>query len=54
MKAIETRKDMIAKLCQNQPSVDELNMLPSRVYAAFEAYVMGKMAPEGLTTALNL
>ena len=42
----EKRYDLLAEVCSNEPSRETIAQLPHRVYAAFEAYVMGKLNPE--------
>lgn len=54
MKNIDRRREVAAAVCNNQPSVDELKMLPYRIFNAFEGYLMRELSPEGLTAVLNL
>lgn len=51
---LDRRREILAAVCSDQPSVDEMRMLPYRVFNAFEAYILGALSPEGLTTALNI
>lgn len=37
----------LAKLCQGQPSLDQLKKLPFRVKTAFSRWLMDQMSPEG-------
>lgn len=39
-------KKAVAKLCQNQPSITELNRLPYRVLNAFVQWLQGELSPE--------
>lgn len=51
-------KKAVAKLCQNSPSVAELNKLPYRVLNAFVTWIQGEMSPEdksaGTTPSLEV
>jgi hypothetical protein len=39
-------KDAIAKLCQNQPSREQLDLLPYRIFQAFQQWLQAELSPE--------
>lgn len=40
------QKEALAGLCSNQPSFDELDRLPHRVFQAFNTWLVGEIAPK--------
>jgi hypothetical protein len=47
------RKMLLANLCQQQPSLDEINKLGHRVFLKFEEYVLGKWTPQAGSAATS-
>jgi hypothetical protein len=47
------RKMLLANLCQQQPSLDDINRLGHRVFMKFEEYVLGKWTPQAASAATN-
>lgn len=41
------RREALAALCQNQPSLEELERLPGRVFDDFERYMQDEISPKG-------
>lgn len=47
------RKYLLAELCQQTPSFDEINKLGHRVFEKFEDYVLGKWTPQASSVATS-
>lgn len=47
------RKRLLAALCSEQPSFDEINRLGHRVFMKFEEYVLGKWTPQAASAATS-
>lgn len=47
------RCEMMARVCSDRPSFDELAALPSRVLNGFEAYLLGELSPKGSNSGTN-
>lgn len=45
------RKKLLAELCQQQPSFEDINRLPHRVFMKFEDYALGKWTPQAASAA---
>jgi hypothetical protein len=44
---------LVAEVCSQKPSVEELVALPGRVYDGFEQYMQGELTPKGRRNGLN-
>lgn len=47
------RRKMLAAVCSDQPSVEDLEKLPGRVFDDFEGYMQEELTPKGSTNASN-
>lgn len=45
------RKDLLAEVCSGQPSREDLDRLPGRVYDDFESYMQEELTPKGRRSA---
>lgn len=52
-KRLETRRKLLAMLCSNQPSEEDLATLPGRIFDDFENYMQDALTPKERSSATS-
>lgn len=52
-KRLGVRRQILAMLCSDKPSVEDLEKLPGRLFDDFEGYMQNEIGPKGLRSGSN-